>query len=115
MLRKLARSRCRITQPTFSNASDKTPPRPCATMQFFTGMPQNWFGFNNESVSYVDLEVRRYTKLRRIVWNYSLTNLYAEIGSYVGLFLGVAIVHCTALIDVLHSWIVDTSAVQVTK
>ena len=53
--------------------------------------------------------------MRRIVWNYTLTNLYAEIGSYVGLFLGVAIVHCTALIDVLHSWIVDTGAVQVTK
>ena len=84
-------------------------------MQFFTGMPQNWFGYKNDGVSYVDLEVRRYTKLRRIVWNYTLTNLYAEIGSYVGLFLGVAIVHCTALIDALHTWIVDTSAVQVTK
>ena len=33
-------------------------------MQFFTGMPQNWFGFNEEGVSRVDLEVRRYTKVR---------------------------------------------------
>ena len=56
-----------------------------------------------------------YTKLRRIVWNYTLTNLYAEIGSYVGLFLGVAIVHCTALADLLYSWILDTSAIRVTQ
>ena len=32
-------------------------------MQFFTGMPQNWFGFDEEGVSHVDLEVRRYTKV----------------------------------------------------
>ena len=33
-------------------------------MQFFTGMPQNWFGFDKEGESHVDLEVRRYTKVR---------------------------------------------------
>ena len=84
-------------------------------MQFFTGMPSHWYGYKEKNVSRVDLDLGRYTKVKRVVYNYTLTNLYAEIGSYVGLFLGVAIVHCTAFVDALYSWIVDASAVQVRK
>ena len=47
-----------------TKALKKMFPRPCATMHFFTGMPQNWYGYRDENVSYVDLEVRRYTKVR---------------------------------------------------
>ncbi len=71
-----------------------------------------YVGWNNDT-SEIEMFLRSSVKVKKTVLNYTLTNLYAEIGGYVGLLLGISVVNITVIVDLVYSWIIDTSLIEV--
>ena len=70
--------------------------KPCAGMDIYLGLP---FINNNESKNeaFIRLYVKSDIKVKRLGLHYDVTTLVAEVGGYVGMFLGMSLVDITIL------------------
>ena len=68
---------------------------------------QKKWKYNGEYVSnsYMVISLKENIKMTEAHMLYSLLSMIAEIGGYVGLFLGVSVKQSTVLMDLLFDWI----------
>lgn len=71
----------------------------CKTMEVYLGVLQTSDGTNGSS--YVKLNMKSTVKYRKKILDYTWMNMWAEIGGYEGLLLGMAIVSVTSWIKKL--------------
>ena len=65
--------------------------------QVFLGLPFN--GTGDASRAYIKMYMKSTVKFKKIVYDYTVLSMLAEIGGYTGLLLGVSVVNLTSLID----------------
>lgn len=70
--------------------------KPCAEMEIFLGLP---FIYNNGLVSeaYIKIYIKPDIKVKSVILYYDLTTLFAELGGYIGMFLGISLVDLTII------------------
>ena len=63
----------------------------------------------NGIVNYLDIRYPETTKISTDQYAYTWLNLVAEVGGYVGLFLGYSVYQMTDLVDILlqRNWVED--------
>ena len=61
------------------------------------GLPFN--GTGDSSRAYIKMYMKSTVKFKKIVYDYTVLSMLAEIGGYTGLLLGVSVVNLTSLID----------------
>ena len=66
--------------------------KPCARFEVFLGLPYVDGHDNNSTEAYIRLYFKTEIKVKSIVIYYDATTLAAEVGGYIGVFLGVSIV-----------------------
>ena len=71
----------------------------CAWFDIFLGLPFIDDDGNNPSEAYIRLYIKSKIKVKSIVIYYDSTTLAAEIGGYVGMFLGVSFVDIAILVN----------------
>ena len=67
------------------------------SFQVFLGLPFN--GTGDASRAYIKMYMKSTVKFKKIVYDYTVLSMLAEIGGYTGLLLGVSVVNLTSLID----------------
>ena len=72
---------------------------PCAWFDIFLGLPFIDDDGNNPNEAYIRLYIKSKIKVKSIVIYYDSTTLAAEIGGYVGMFLGVSFVDIAILVN----------------
>ena len=82
-------------------------PQPCTMFKMnprTTGM-----ALYNGIVNYLDIRYPETTKISTDQYAYTWLNLVAEVGGYVGLFLGYSVYQMTDLVDILlqRNWVED--------
>ena len=82
---------------------------PCATFETSPGLPDIDDTDNNQEEAFIRLYVKRKIKIKSIIMHYDSTTLTAEIGGYIGMFLGVSIVDLgillnAFLLNLAHEW-----------
>ena len=70
---------------------------PCADFVIFPGLPLIQKG-NNYTMAYIRLYIKPSIKIKSIIIYYDSHTLAAEIGGYVGMFLGVSMVDLSVLL-----------------
>ena len=63
---------------------------PCAMFDIFTGLPDVDDTDNSMDEAYIRLYLKTKMKIKSTIVHYDVTTLTAEIGGYVGMFLGVS-------------------------
>ena len=64
---------------------------PCAMFEVFTGLPDVDDADNSMDEAYIRLYLKTKMKIKTTIIHYDATTLTAEIGGYVGMFLGVSL------------------------
>ena len=70
---------------------------PCADFDIFPGLPRIDKG-DNDTIAYIRLYIKPKIKIKSIIIYYDSHTLAAEIGGYVGMFLGVSMVDLSVLL-----------------
>lgn len=68
---------------------------PCSTMGIIFGYP---ILDNNSNEAFVKMYFKSHVNVRRNILAYSATNLWAEVGGYIGLLLGFSLLDLTKLV-----------------
>ena len=71
---------------------------PCAGMDFFLGVPEiekNTIGDQATQEAFIRLYIKSEVKVKSVIIYYDFTALTADIGGYMGMFLGISLVDLT--------------------
>ena len=82
-----------------SNGQKELCERPCSNIEVFSGLPFV-SPYENER-AYMKLYLKSTTKIKKMVLDYTPISMFAEIGGYTGLLLGVSFMNITQLLDKL--------------
>ena len=82
----------------------KNPCKYIISRPFITSDLSNQPNINGQKVAYFKIYFKRNIKFTRAHYLYSELSLIAEIGGYVGLFLGVSVNQITMLMDIAFGW-----------
>ena len=74
---------------------------PCATFETFPGLPDIDDTENKQDEAYIRLYLKTKIKIKSIIIHYDSATLTAEIGGYVGMFLGVSFIDLVLLFNVI--------------
>ena len=78
--------------------SKTTETKPCAGMDVFLG-PAEGSIQNKKENAYIKIYVKSDVKIKSIILHYDSSTLFAELGGYLGMLLGVSLLDCTRLFD----------------
>ena len=80
--------------------SSETEYKPCSVFDIVFGIPQVDDTNNNQNEAYIRIYLKEKIKVKSVVHYYDSTTLFAELGGYVGMFLGMSLVDFTLLLNV---------------
>ena len=66
-------------------------PSPCEGMDIYLGLP--FISKAESNFTYIKIYLKSSVKIKSIVYDYTFLSLVAEVGSYVGLILGISVVN----------------------
>ena len=69
------------------------------------GLPFDGKGPDNEA--YIKLYTKSTAKVKKMVYDYTVLSLIAEIGGYTGLLLGVSVLNLTSLVNSVSYKLLD--------
>ena len=72
--------------------------KPCAGMDVFLGPPEG-SDQNKKENAYIRIYVKSDVKIKSIILHYDSITLFAELGGYLGMLLGVSLIDCTRFFD----------------
>lgn len=84
-----------------SNGQKQLCDRPCSTMEVFSGLPVD--GVTENGLAQMKMYLKSTTKIKRMVLDYTIISMIAEIGGYTGLLLGISFVNITRVLDRLFA------------
>ena len=67
----------------------------------FLGLPFDGQGPDNQA--YIKLYIKSTAKVKKMVYDYTVLSLIAEIGGYTGLLLGVSVLNLTSVVNILSN------------
>ena len=70
---------------------------PCTGMDIYLGLP--FFAAGNEGLAYIKIYIKSALKVKTTVLDYGFVTLFAELGGYVGLLLGLSAVKVSVVIN----------------
>ena len=73
---------------------------PCASMEINFGLPTVSENMNPD-MAYIKFYFKRTTKIKMTILDYGFVSMFAEIGGYTGLFLGVSVREIVAYLNTL--------------
>ena len=74
-------------------------PSPCEGMDIYLGLP--FISTAESNFTYIKIYLKSSVKIKSIVYDYTFLSLVAEVGSYVGLILGISVVNIALNINLL--------------
>ena len=74
--------------------------KPCSVFDIAFGLPQVDDTENNQNEAYIRIYLKQKIKVKSVVLYYDFTTLFAELGGYIGLFLGMSLIDFTLLFNV---------------
>ena len=80
---------------------------PCSVFNVAFGLPFIDNKDNPDNEAYIRLYLKTKIKVKSVVLYYDFTTLIAELGGYIGMFLGVSLVDVTLLFNGLFLKVID--------
>ena len=93
-----------VFEKSFINSTTRTCMSPCVSMDIIFGVLFD-DGIRKDGKSFLRIYLKSNVKFQQTIYDYTLLSLFAEIGGYSGLFLGISIAKFTTVLEMMFEWL----------